>query len=236
MARLLLIVLASLALATCSRRAGLNFDCDWVADPVFQVDLDTESDARHLLDDIRAAEELAIRYADRAAGWRVVETLGIVSRHGGLTDRSAGQLAHQKCIATLFDTIARTHGVTVPDINAARPRLMERGIDWPVTVPVALLFAFAVRRFTRWLRNRFALDEWVGWIVATVLGSILLTTVTLAIGAAWAMLVEIVRLGNEHVSYRARTGSLRANFLVMFVIGIAASWIGSAVAAARAAR
>jgi hypothetical protein len=235
-ARLLLIVLASLSLATCSRRAGLNFDCDWVADPVFQVDLKKESDARHLLDDIRAAEELAIRYADRAAGWRMVDTFGIVSRHGGLKDRNAAPLAHQKCIATLFDTIARTHGVTVADIDGVRPRLMERGIDWPVTVPVALLFAFALRRFTRWLRNRFETDEWVGWVVATVIGSIMVTTVTLAIGAAWAVLVEIVRLGNEHVSYRARGGSLRANFLIMFVIGIAASWIGSAVAAARAAR
>lgn len=234
MTRLIVIVLAGLSLVTCSRRAGLNFECDWVADPMFQLDLKTEPDMRHLLDDIRVAEELAIRHSDRTAGWRLVETFGIVSRHGGLKDRNAGRLAHEKCIGTLFDQIASTHGLTVLDVDAVRPRLMERGIDLPVTIPVALLFAFAVRRFTRWLRNRFAPDELLGWVVATVIGSIILTTVTLAIGAAWAVVVEIVRLGNEHVSYRARTGTLRANFLVMFGIGIAAAWVGSAMARRRA--
>jgi hypothetical protein len=232
-ARLILIVVASVSLSTCSRRAGLNFDCAWVRDPVFNVDFDTESHVRHLLDDVRAAEELAIRYGDRIAGWRLVATFGIVSRHGGLKDRNAGQLAHQKCIATLFNTIASTHGLTVSDIADVRPRLMERGIDLPVTGPVALLFAFALRRFTRWLRSRFEADEWVGWVVATVIGSIILTTVVLAIGAAWAVLVEIVRLGNEHVGYRGRAESLRANFLVMFAVGVAATWAGSAVAALR---
>ena len=231
--RLILLVVASLSLLTCSRRDGLNFDCAWVADPTFHVDLESESHVRHLLDDIRAAEELAIRYGDRIAGWRLVGTFGIVSRHGGLKDRNAGQLAHQKCIATLLNTIASTHGLTVSDVEGVRPRLMQRGIDLPVTVPVALLFAFTLRRFTRWLRSRFEAEEWLGWVVATVIGSIFLTTVVLAIGAAWAVLVEIVRLGNEHVGQRARPESLRANFFVMFGIGIAASWVGSAIAAIR---
>jgi hypothetical protein len=233
--RLIVMVVAVFTLVTCSRRPGLNFDCEWVADPAFQVDLKTGSGSRHLLDDIRTAEELAIRYADRTAGWRLVETFGIVSRHGGLKDRTAGQLAHRKCLAMLFDQIAAAHGLRVSDIDGVRPRLMERGIDLPVTIPVALLFVFAVRRFTRWLRNRFEADEWLAWFVASVIGSIILTAVTLAIGAAWAGVVEIVRLGNEHVSYRARTGSLRANFLVMFAIGIAASWIASAMARRRVA-
>ena len=232
-ARLVLIVLASFCLSTCSRRADLNFDCEWVADSTFQLNLGTESHARHLLDDIRAAEELAIRHGDRIAGWRLVDTFGIVSRHGGLKNRDAGRLAQQQCIARLFNTIGSTHGLTLSEIEGVRPRLVERGIDLPVTIPVGLLFAFALRRFTQWLRNRFEPDELLAWVIATVIGSVILTTVVLAIGVAWAVLVEIVRVGNEHLGHRARTESLRTNFLVMFGVGIAASWIGSAIAAFR---
>jgi hypothetical protein len=47
----------------------------------------------------------------------------------------------------------------------------------------------------------------------------------------WAMLVEIIRRGNEHVGYRERTESLRPNCLVMFEIGIAA--LGSVVVKVR---
>ncbi|MGH9220184.1 MAG: hypothetical protein ACRD1W_12835 [Vicinamibacterales bacterium] len=236
MGRLILIVLASVCLSTCSRRDGLNFDCEWVADRTFEVNLETEPDVRHLLDDIRAAEELAIRYGDRIAGWRLVDTFGIVSRHGGVKNRDAGRLAQQECIARLFNIIGSTHGLSVPEIEGVRPRLLERGLDLPVTAPVALLFAFALRRFTRWLRNRFEPDELLAWVIATVIGSVILTTIVLAVGAAWAVLVEIAHVGNEHLSYRARTASLRNNFLVMFIIGIALAWLSSASAAVQVTR
>jgi hypothetical protein len=186
-----------------------------------------------LLDDIRAAEELAVRYGDRVAGWRLVDTFGIVTRHGGLKNRDAGHLAQQQCIAKLFSAIGSTHGLSLSDIEAFRRRLMERGMDLPVTLPVGLLFAFALWRFTRWLRNRFEPDELLAWVIATLIGSVILTTVVLAIGGAWAVLVEIIRVGNEHLSYRARTGSLRNNFQVMFILGIALAWLGSAIAAVR---
>ena len=112
-----------------------------------------------------------------------------------------------------------------------RPLLSERGIDLPVTVPIVLLFVLALRRFTEWLRNRFEPDEWLGWSISAVIGSALISTVVLAIEADWALIVEIVRIGNEHLGHRGRTESLRANFLVMFGIGIVASWIGVATAA-----
>lgn len=114
-----------------------------------------------------------------------------------------------------------------------RPRLAERGIDLPVTVPLVLLFVLALRRFTRWLRIKFEPDEWLGWGIAAVIGSILISTVALAIGSGWALIVEIARIGNEHLGHRGRTESLRANFQVMFGIGIVATWICVAIAALR---
>ena len=229
---LLSILTASLSLA-CSRRAGLNFDCTWPADSTSHVDLDNEAEVRHLLDDIRTAEELAVRYGDRTAGWRLVNTLGIVSRHGGMTNREAGRLARERCTGALFQTIASRHGLSVADVERMRARLGARGLDLPVTMPVLVLLASALSRFTRWLRSRFDADEWLGWIVATVMGSVIIPGVVIAIGAAWAMVVEIARIGNEHLSFRARPESLRANLLVMFGVGVAASWIACAIAAQR---
>jgi hypothetical protein len=227
------IVGASLSLAACSRREGLNFDCAWPADSTSQVDLQDEAQVQHLLDDLRTAEELAIRYGDRITGWRLVDTFGIVTRHGGATNREAGRLAREQCTGTLFQTIASRHGLTLADIERTRPRLGERGLDLPVTIPVLLLLAFALTQFTRWLRRRFESDEWLGWIVATVMGSVGLPAVVIATGAAWALVVEIVRIGNEHLSFRARPESLRANLLVLFAVGVVATWIACAIALRR---
>jgi hypothetical protein len=234
--RLPLIVLASLCLFGCSRRPGLNFDCKWVPDPAFAVDLRNEAHVQHLLDDIRVAEELDIRYGDRLAGYRLVETFGIVSRHGrdgALKNRNVEREAQHKCLATLFHTMASTHGVTMSDLEGMRPQLAGRGFDLPITLPVLLLLVFALTRFIRWMRNRFEADEWLAWLVASLVGSLFIPTIVLGIGWLWAMLVEIVRVGNEHVGYRERTESLLANFLVMFGIAIVATWIGSATSAIR---
>jgi hypothetical protein len=116
------------------------------------------------------------------------------------------------------------------DIEGMRPRLANRGLDLPVTVPIVLLLGLAARRFTRWLDHRFEADEWIAWMVASLIGSLIIPTVVVGVGMLWAMLVEVVRVGNEHVGYRAvrRTEGLRATLLVMFGVGIAATWIGSA--------
>jgi hypothetical protein len=230
---LLAIVLASVCLVACGRRAGLNFDCKWVPDPALRVDLRNESHVQHLLEDIRVAEELGMRYGDRMAGWRQVETFGIVSRHGGLKNRELGRQSRQQCVATLFGAIASTHDVAVSDIERVRPRLADRGFDLPVTIPIALRLVFAVRRFMRWIRNRFDTDEWAGWVVATLFGSFIIPAAVVAIGIAWAVIVEIVRLGNEHVGGRARVDGLRANFIVVLGIGMAAVWIASGITAIR---
>ena len=230
---LVAVVLAGITLSACSRREGLNFDCSWVPDPPFRADVADDSHLRHLLDDIRAAEELAVRHGDQTTGWRLVDTFGVVSRHGGATNRDAGRLAREQCTAKLFSAIGTIHEMSVPEIEALRPRLEARGMDLPVTVPIILVFSFALRVFLRWLRGRFDADERAGWVIATIVGSIGITAVVLAIGVAWAAVVEIIRVGNEHLGHRARTTGLWSNFVVLFIVGMAASWIGSVIAAVR---
>ena len=234
--RTLVIVLSLISAFGCSRRPGLNFDCKWVSDPAFLVDLNNDAHVNHLLDDIRAAEELDIRHRDRVAGYRLVETFGIVSRHGrdgSSKNRANDRQERGKCLAALLPTIATRHGVTPADIDAVRARLAERGFDLPVTIPVVSLLLFALTRFIRWLRTRFEADESLAWIFASLVGSLLIPVVILGMGWLWAMLVEVVRLGNEHVGYRERTEGLQANFLVLFVLSIGATWIASTVTAIR---
>ena len=225
---LIAVVLAGIILSACQRRDGLNFDCSWVPDPPFRADVGDDSHLQHLLDDIRVAEELAIRHGDHTTGWRLVDTFGVVSRHGGARNRDAGRLAREQCTVKLFSTIGTTHGMSVPEIEALRPRLEERGLDLPVTIPVIIVFSFALRGFLRWLQGRFDADERAGWVIATIVGSIGITAVVLAMGVAWAVVVEIIRVGNEHLGHRARTEGLWSNFLVLFIVGMAVSWIGSA--------
>jgi hypothetical protein len=204
-----------------------------VPDPQLSVDLHNESHVQHVLDDIRVAEELAVRYGDRMAGYRLIETFGIVSRHGGVKDRDVGRRSRRRCLATLFTTIATTHRVAVSDVERLRPRLAERGFDLPVSIPVGLVLVFAVYRFVQWIGNRFDTDEWAGWVVATLFASLLIPGAVVAAGGAWAAVVEIVRLGNEHVAERARLEGLHVHMLVVLGVGIAAVWIGGGIAAIR---
>lgn len=229
-------VLVSLCLSGCSRRPGLNFECEWVPDTTFAADLRDDAHVGHLLDDIRTAEELDIRYRDRLAGYRLVETFGIVSRHGRQKTAPAqdGTVpAPGACLATLFQDVASSHGLTVSDIKALRSRLADRGLDLPVTIPVTFLLVLSLTRFIRWARQRFESDEWLAWLVASLAGSLLIPVLVLTMGWLWAMLVEVVRVGNEHVSYRARMDSLQANFLVLLGLGIVSALAGSAASAFR---
>ena len=65
------------------------------------------------------------------------------------------------------------------------------------------------------------------------MGSVIIPAVMIAIGAAWATVIEIVRLGNDHVSFRARPESLRAQLAVMFGVGVVAVVIACGAAARR---
>jgi hypothetical protein len=133
----------------------------------------------------------------------------------------------------LLPLIASTHRVTVADLERLQPQLADRGFDFPVTIPITLLFAYSLARFKRWIESRFGNDEWMAWGAATLFASIVIPAVVLAIGCAWAGVVEVVRLGNEHIGQRARFDGLRGNFLIMVGVGIVMVWIASAITAIR---
>src|SRR5437868_14887154 len=98
MGALAAILLYSLSVVGCVRRSGRNSDCKWPAEVALN-----SPDARHLSADVEFAEDLAIRYADSHHGLR---TPNYVSGE-------AYGAARDRCMASLFEQVAKEHGVPV---------------------------------------------------------------------------------------------------------------------------
>ena len=96
----------------------------------------------------------------------------------------------------------RNHHVTIADIRQARTQLSQR---WdPFTyVPLAALYCVGAFGLSRWIRRRFANDEWAPTLVAVLFASMVLSGCVLALGHLWGGAVEMVRVGNMHMTYRA---------------------------------
>lgn len=173
-----------------------NTDCRWPANHQ-QGALDLSSaDRRHLADDAQTAEDLAIRHADasRSPDWQ--------------RDRDQYRRVREECRAELNAIVARQHGVA-PNAVAAAVGDRRRWLDAIVTGAFALLFVAAATAATS-LMLRGALVE------SRVLAGAMLLVASLAAGVVSVMaasvfvgMVESVRLGNGHVSYRVERVPLR---------------------------
>ena len=191
------------SIAGCSMRPGMNENCIWPADP----DAATSSTSSHLVVDVRIAEELAMRYADARSYSR--------AEHG--RNRSG-------CEATLFARIEHTHRIDAADIAAARQQLSEAGWDAPVHVPLAALYIAAAFAAARRIRHRFGADEKAPATLATCFVSVVLGLVFLVLGHLWDGVIEMVRVGNTHMSYRVERLGWRESWDEVFVSSVLVFW------------
>lgn len=185
-------------------------DCRWPTEDSGRLDLRDRAAAEHLVEDVRIAEDLAIRFGD--ARWAP----GPVRAQG----------RHEQCLAPTLSQIASRHDVPLGTVLAARESLSDRGVDPAVNVPVGLfsvfLGLFVVRRLTR----RFAYkEELLANVVASVLASAMVGVVTLAFGRLWEGGVEIIRLGNDHLSYRGLRLQWTQHPLELLAAGVAVFWV-----------
>ena len=185
-----------LALSLSCQQSPRVSDCQW---------RQSADQPRALLDDIRLAEDIAVRFAD-AQGYRT----------GWRSTREA-------CEATLFAGLAAARGMTVEDISAARTRLDQRGFDWLVNVPIAILYVLVVWSVTRRIRSRFA-GELVPTVIAILLASLGLAIALVGLGQLWAGAVEVLRIGNGHLSYRASRIPWTHHRESTFVLAVFAVW------------
>ena len=193
---------------------ALNSDCVWPQEPSITLNLSNAADARHLVRDVELAEDLSIRFGDER--WAP----GPTRRDGRDT----------QCFAPLVQQIVERHSISAADVAAARERLGDRGLNLAVNVPVTAFFALLSLFLLRRVDRRFAvLDEPIAVVVAVSICALLVGGLTAGFGRLWEGALEVVRLGNDHLSYRG--ARLQWNRLwLRFAILAAAAFVVTAVA------
>lgn len=202
-------VLVLFCAAGCVRREGRNSDCRWPAETGEHL-----ASAQHLSRDAEFAEDLAIHYADVHHGrhtpyWESWEAYGA---------------ARDRCMGTLFEQIAKEHGVPLERVYSSLGR--NRGyIDLAEDLFFLLLYCFVAVVATRMIWRRYPPAEH-GWITGATM--ILLLSLAFAVagtmlGDLWSRTAENFRVGNGHLSYRtqrlfgSRPGTaLFASMLILF--------------------
>lgn len=211
-------LLVSLTIVGCMRREGRNADCKWPAEISGR-----SADARHLSADAEFAEDLAIRYADTHYGLR---TRGYVSGevYGAARDR---------CMASLFEQIAKEHRVPVGLVSGALGRNRGR-IDLAINLPYVLLYGLAAIAVARFIWRKYPPTEH-GWIPGAIMAlflSLVIAALSMMLGEIWSWVAESYRIGNDHMSYRVQrlwwvrhrtehfAGAVTAFWLAVAAIGL----------------
>jgi hypothetical protein len=189
LSRLAVTVVFILGAAGCVRRDGRNSDCRWPPENAPHA-----ATARHLSGDAEFAEDLAIRYADIHHGLR---TPYYVSGE----DYSA---ARDQCMETLFDQIAKEHGVSVAQVSSSLGR-NRAFIDLAESLPFVRLYVSVVAVVVRLNWRRYSPNEqgWIPGITMALFLSLAFAAGGTMLGEVWFWFMEGYRIGNRHMSYRA---------------------------------
>jgi hypothetical protein len=174
--------------AGCLPQHRLNQSCTWTGDRPGELDLRSSVDRRHLEEDVRLAEELGIRHGDALAL---------------RTPMEQALDAREECTERLLAAVARRHGVdgeAVARASGAR----DAWIDFlSVYLPLAALLAVASDAVARRVARAFEPEEWRLQVAAFVVLTPVVAGFAVGLGDLWEWLVEIARLRNPHLSYRA---------------------------------
>jgi hypothetical protein len=202
---LLLILLSSTG---CVHRLYPGSKCEWPPERPSPLDLSEADQRAHLSRDAVAAEDLAIRYAD----WRIGNSPGYSQLRDG-------------CMAALFAAIAKTHSVTPVEVRQA---LAGRGTiaDLATILSFAVLYIAFANAIAGRAGPRF-LDAGslaVG-LFAIIAISILVGMGGMLAGEIWSLVVEMYRLDNGHISYRAARVPWAQHRLAFFVICVLLFWL-----------
>jgi hypothetical protein len=210
MTRACLTLLLAAAVAGCVRREGLNTDCHWPNEAPAPLDLRNVTHERHLSQDAQFAEELAIRHGDSFRGREDV------AERGRRVDA---------CTAELFTWIVRLHDVSLDDVQRARARRELRVDLVTVFAPMALFFGVVATFAAGRVRRRFPPEERWPALVATLLVSVIVSGAVVLLGELWSWVVEMVRVGDSHLSYRAFRMPWGRHRLALFAMGAVLFWM-----------
>ncbi len=203
----------------CVRRDGRNSDCKWPAETA-----EYPADARHLSADAEFAEDLAIRYADTHHGLRTPHYVS-GEAYGAARDR---------CLGTLFEQIAKAHGVPAGKVSSSLGHNRAH-IDIAVNLPFVLLYCFAAAAVARTIWRRYPPAEhgWIPGAVMTLFFSLVFAAGSTLVGEMWCLLAESIRIGNGHMSYRVQRLWWVRHRTELFAGAVIVFWLSGAAAASR---
>lgn len=201
--------------AGCAGRQRPNAHCEWFEETASSLDLQNQTQQRHLSDDALVAEDLAIRYADSHSGPRSGHFEGI-TEYGRTRDQ---------CMAVLFNTIAGNHRVTSEQVRESLVR-RRTSLDLAVILSFAALYACVTTGLSRRLCRRFPLHEgWRAALLVTIVASAIVSFIGVLLGEQWSLAVEGIRVGNGHLSYRTFRVPWVQHRTELFVVGVFLFWL-----------
>jgi hypothetical protein len=194
-----LLFVIALSSTACILRPGMNSDCGWPSEEPRALDLANAADRQHLVTDAELVEELVDRYRFHIPNQQ------------------------PQCEARLSETVARIHSVPVGEIAQARERASDRGLNLAVNVPIAALFIWSVVIVTRRIERRFS-DEKLPTIITLAIASIALSVLFVLIGEFWTSVLQMIRVGSQHVGGRVARLPWKLHEREIFTLGIAVFW------------
>ncbi len=166
--------------------------CEWTTEPAGALNLSDSAQVRHLEEDARAAEERAIRYADTTRGHRSGHYQGVAEYHD----------TRDACLKALTQEIASRHRLQPAQVADAVGR-RDRRLDAIVLIAFTALFVAAASRLSGAMLSRFAPDQRWPAAMGIAASAVFLSAAAVMVGDLGAATVEMIQLGDMHLSYRA---------------------------------
>ncbi len=138
------------------------------------------------------AEELAVEYMDAHYG----------PRSGKFKWHEVAGQALNACLGALIDQIAESHHAPPKEVASFAGR-RDLATDIGVAVPFLVLYGWLARMAIARLHDRYPCED--GWIAALIMiafVSLVFGVAGMMAGQKWSMLMENLRVGNGHLSYR----------------------------------
>ena len=192
----LLLLIATITLFGCARPGDhpISQNCVW-SEPDSHL-----PDRGHLRFDAATAEDMSIRWADTH-----------------FSHRPEWDQKQNECMQTLFQGIAKHHGV---DVGIVQQYSMEREfiVDAAVIFSFGILYLFVAYIFTGRIRRRFYDDDTGFWIMTlTMAAGVSLAAVM--VGMLGSIVIETFRLNSVHLSYRMNRIPFRQHWAMLFACG-----------------
>lgn len=186
-------------------------NCEWPEEPSVVLDLKVAADQRHLNGDARVAEELAIRHADVTRG----------HRSGHFAGADEYRQARDRCLDALSREIASRHGIRPAQVTDSVGRRDGR-LDALIVLLFAALYGLAANGAARRLFVRFPPGEPWPAAIGTAAAAVFASAAGVTAGGLGSTIVEMIQLGDTHLSYRTSRLPWQQHWLPLFLGGVIA--------------